>query len=272
MALLILIFVAVFAPLISTHDPLSSMIGIEPGHLPGKPPCIPILGCEDSLHLMGLDLNGRDIFSRVIYGARISLGVGTASIVFATLAGGFTGLVSGYAGGWTDNILMRITDVILAFPQLLLAISFVTVFGPGLQNVLLAISLASFPFYARLARATVLATKNTEYIMAARAIGAGPFRIMFVQIMPHTFPTIIVQATLGLGIAILDIAALSFLGLGIQPPAAEWGRMLSEGRAYMSTSPHIVFYPGIAITITVLAINILGNGLRDALDPRLNSY
>lgn len=264
-----LVLMAIFAPLIATHDPLESMIGIESGKLPRKPPCIPLLGCEEPVHLMGLDLNARDVFSRVVYGARVTLVVGVTSVFFAVITGMLIGLIGGFFGGWTDNILMRLMDVLLAFPGLLLAIMFVTIRGPGLQNALLAISLVFIPAYARVTRSAVLSLKENDYVTAAYALGASPQRIMFRHILPHVLSPLIVQTTLGIGTAILDAAALSFLGLGAQPPTAEWGQMLSEGRAYIFTAPHIVFFPGSAITITVLAFNLLGDGLRDALDPRL---
>jgi peptide/nickel transport system permease protein len=265
----LLISIAFFAPIVATHDPLQSMIGIEDGKLPRKPPCIPAFGCEEAFHLMGLDLNARDVFSRVVYGARITIPVGVYSVIIAVLIGMNIGLVAGYFGGWVDNILMRIMDVLLAFPGLLLAISFITIRGPGLQNALLAISLVFIPAYARVTRSAVLGIKENEYVMAARAMGATSPRIIFLHILPMVLSPLIVQATLGIGTAIIDAAALSFLGLGAQPPDAEWGQMLSEGRAYIFTAPHIVFFPGIMITITVLAFNLLGDGLRDALDPRL---
>jgi peptide/nickel transport system permease protein len=264
-----LVLIAMFAPLVATHDPLESMIGIEDGRLPRKPPCIPIFGCEEPTHLMGLDLNARDVFSRVVHGARITIPVGVYSVIIAVLIGMNIGLIAGYFGGWVDNILMRFMDVLLAFPGLLLAISFITIRGPGLQNALLAISLVFIPAYARVTRAAVLGIKENEYVMAARAMGASSLRIIFIHILPLVLSPLIVQATLGIGTAIIDAAALSFLGLGAQPPDAEWGQMLSEGRAYIFTAPHIVFFPGIMITITVLAFNLLGDGLRDALDPRL---
>jgi peptide/nickel transport system permease protein len=265
-----LILIAIFASVIATHDPLQSMIGLEPGKLPRKPPCIPVFGCEEPPHYMGLDLNARDVFSRVVFGARITLVVGTTSVFFAIIVGTLIGLIAGYSGGWTDNILMRFMDVLLAFPGLLLAITFVTIRGPGLQNALLAISLVFIPVYARVTRASVLTIKEMEFVTAARALGANSPRIIFRHILPHALTPLIVQATLGIGTAILDAAALSFLGLGAQPPDPEWGAMLSEGRAYIFTAPHIVFFPGFAIMLTVLGFNLLGDGLRDALDPRLN--
>ncbi|HLY25271.1 MAG TPA: ABC transporter permease [Aggregatilineales bacterium] len=266
-----LICCAIFAPQIATYDPIQSMIGQpgETGRLPGKPPCVPLFGCSDPGHYFGLDLNGRDIYSRIIYGTRTSLIVGFSSVSIAVIIGTLIGLVSGYVGGWVDNLLMRLMDVILAFPSLLLAITIVTIFGPGLENALLAIALVSIPVYARLIRASVLSVKEMEYIMAVRSIGAKPARILFLHIFPNAVTPVIVQATLGIGTAVLDAAALAYLGLGARPPTPEWGQMLSEARAYIFTAPHMVFFPGIAIMITVLGFNLFGDGLRDALDPRL---
>lgn len=267
----VLVLVALFANVIATHDPLQSMIGV-PGEvppLPRKPPCVPWMGCEDPIHIMGLDLNGRDLFSRIVHGARTSLFVGITVVLFAASVGTALGLIAGYAGGWVDNIIMRVMDVLLAFPGLLLAITIVTIRGPGLQNALLAISIVSIPVYARLARASTLGVKEQEFITAARALGADPIRILFGQIFPNTLTPLIVQSTLGIGTAVIEAAALSFLGLGAQPPEPEWGQILAESRNYVFTSPHMVFFPGIAITITVLGFNLLGDGLRDVLDPRM---
>ena len=266
-----LAFVAIFADVIATHDPLLSMIG-APGEvppLPRKAPCLPLFGCTEPMHLMGLDLNARDVFSRIVHGARVSLVIGITALSFAAIAGTVIGLVAGYAGGWVDNIMMRIMDVLLAFPSLLLAITIVTIYGPGLQNALLAISVVSIPGYARLARASVLSIKAQEYVTAERAIGASHSRIMFAHILPNSLTPLIVQAALGIGGAVLEASALSFLGLGAQPPTPEWGAMLADARAYVFTAPHLVFFPGIAIMFTVLGFNLLGDGLRDVLDPRL---
>ena len=267
-----LFIVAIFADKAAMYDPIQSMIGQpgETGKLPGKAPCLALFGCTDPQHAMGLDLNARDLYSRIVYGTRTSLTVGFSSIAVAVVFGTLIGLVSGYAGGWTDNAIMRVLDVVLAFPSLLLAITIVTIRGPGLENALLAIAIVSIPVYARLIRASVLSAKEMEYVTAVRAIGAHPFRILFAHIFPNTWTPIIVQGTLGIGTAVLDAAALSFLGLGAQPPTPEWGQMLSEARNYVFTAPHLVFYPGFAIMLTVLGFNLLGDGLRDALDPRLN--
>lgn len=267
-----LVFVMIFAPVIATHDPLLSMIGIdgEVPPLPRKPPCIPLFGCEEPMHILGLDLNARDLFSRVVWGTRQSLPVGFIAVSISISVGTFLGLVAGYAGGWLDNLIMRIMDVVLAFPALLLAIAIVTILGPGLINALIAISIVAIPSYARIARASTISLKELEFITAERALGATPGRILFTQILPNALTPLIVQGTLGVGTAVLDAAALSFLGLGAQPPTPEWGQILSESRNYVFTSPHMVFFPGFAIMLTVLGFNLLGDGMRDALDPRLN--
>jgi ABC-type dipeptide/oligopeptide/nickel transport system permease subunit len=267
-----LIIIALIAPLVAPYDPNLSMIGRpgETGKLPASPPCINAFGCAKPQHILGLDLNARDVFSRLLHGARTSLLVGISSVTFAITIGIMLGLVAGYVGGWTDNIIMRLMDVLLAFPSLLLAITIVTVYGPGLQNALIAIAIVSIPVYARLIRASVLSVKEFEFITAERALGAPPARILFLHIFPNTLTPLIVQGTLDIGGAVLTAAALSFLGLGAQPPLAEWGQMLSESRNYVFTAPHLVFFPGLAIMLTVLGFNLLGDGLRDALDPRLN--
>lgn len=267
-----LLFVALAAPLIATHDPIQPMIGVpgETGRLPSKPPCIPLFGCEDPLHILGLDLNARDLFSRVVFGSRASLSVGIITISLSIFVGTALGITAGYLGGAVDNVIMRLMDVVLAFPALLLAISIVTILGPGLTNALLGITITFIPQYARLSRASALSLTEQEFIVAERALGASPLRIVLAHILPNAVTPIIVQGTLGVGTAILDAAALSFLGLGAQPPTPEWGQILSESRNYLFTSPHLVFFPGIAIMITVLGFNLLGDGLRDALDPRLN--
>ena len=267
-----LVIIAIFAPVFATHDPIKTMIGVpgETGRLPSKPPCIPILGCEDPQHILGLDLNARDLYSRVIFGTRTSLSVGVITISLSIIVGTTLGLIAGYVGGTVDNVIMRLMDVILAFPALLLAISIVTILGPGLTNALLGITITFIPQYARLSRASVLSIKEQEFVVAEQALGASPLRIMLAHILPNAITPIIVQGTLGVGTAILDAAALSFLGLGAQPPTPEWGQILSESRNYLFTSPHLVFFPGIAIMITVLGFNLLGDGMRDALDPRLN--
>ncbi len=268
----LLVLTALAAPIIATHDPIKTMIGVpgETGRLPSKPPCIPLFGCEEPIHILGLDLNARDLYSRVIYGTRTSLSVGIITISLSIIAGTALGITAGFLGGTVDNVIMRLMDVVLAFPALLLAISIVTILGPGLTNALLGITITFIPQYARLSRASVLSIKEQEFVIAEQALGASPLRIVLGHILPNSITPIVVQGTLGVGTAILDAAALSFLGLGAQPPTPEWGQILSESRNYLFTSPHLVFFPGIAIMITVLGFNLLGDGMRDALDPRLN--
>jgi len=267
----LLILVAAFAPILATHDPIQTLIGIEDVKKRAAP-CIHLLGCaaEQPQHLFGTDGNVRDLFSRVIYGARLSLQVGILSVSFAILVGAFLGAVAGYAGGWLDNLIMRIMDVLLAFPTLILAIAIVTVLGPGLINTLIAIAIVSIPGYARIMRASVLAIKEQDYVLADRALGVPPMRILFSHILPNALTPLVVQATLGIASAILDAAALSFLGLGAQPPTPEWGSMIGQERNQVFSAPHLIFFPGLALVLTVLGFNLLGDGLRDALDPRLN--
>jgi ABC-type dipeptide/oligopeptide/nickel transport system permease subunit len=218
---------------------------------------------------MGIDGNVRDEFSRLLYGSRLSLMIGFTTVSFAIVIGTILGALGGYFGGWVDNVIMRLMDVLLAFPSLLLAIAIVTVLGPGLQNALLAIGIVSIPSYARVVRASVLSVREMDYVSATRALGGGTIQILFRRIMPNALTPLIVQGTLGIATAILDAAALSFLGLGAQPPTPEWGSMLGSERNQVFTAPYLVFYPGLAIMLTVLSFNLLGDGLRDALDPRL---
>lgn len=269
--LAILLTCAIFAPLIAPYPPDKVLIGVEDISKRAAP-CIHLLGCpvDQPQHLMGVDGNVRDQFSRIIYGSRVSLMIGFTTVGFAILIGTFLGSISGYFCGWLDNIVMRLMDVLMAFPSLLLSIAIVSVLGPGLQNALIAIGIVSIPIYARVVRASVLSVKEQAYVSASLAIGGSHAHILLQRILPNAIPPLIVQATLGIGTAILDAAALSFLGLGAQPPTPEWGTMLGSERNQVFTAPHLVFYPGIAIMITVLAFNLLGDGLRDAIDPRLN--
>ncbi len=263
-----LILIAIFAPVIATYDPTKILEDAKRN----TPPCIHLLGCpaDQAEHYFGIDGNSRDFFSRVVFGSRLSLQIGIVCVTFAIVVGTLLGAVSGYMGGWLDNLIMRIMDVLLAFPSLLLAIAIVAVLGPGLINTLLAISIVSIPQYARIVRASVLSVKELDFVTADRALGASPSRILFHRILPNAMTPLIVQGTLGIATAILDAAALSFLGLGAQPPTPEWGLMLGEERNNVFNAPHLLFIPGIAIVITVLGFNLLGDGLRDALDPRLN--
>ncbi|RLD05796.1 MAG: ABC transporter permease [Chloroflexi bacterium] len=270
--LLFLVLVAFFAPAIAPFDPNFVLIGHEDIKRRSDP-CIHLLGCDEAQpqHILGTDGNVRDVFSRVVFGTRVSLMVGFTTVGFAIIIGTLLGALGGFLGGWVDNAIMRVMDVLLAFPSLLLAIAIVAVLGHGLQNALLAIAIVSIPVYARVVRASVLSVKEQEYVSASRALGGSKMHILFRRILPNAVPPLIVQGTLGIATAILDAAALSFLGLGAQPPTAEWGTMLGTERNQIFTAPHLVFFPGLAIMITVLAFNLLGDGLRDAIDPRLKN-
>lgn len=257
-----MVLVAIFAPLLAPHDPteqfreamLTPPIWTEGGK-PG--------------FLLGTDALGRDILSRLIYGARYSLVIGLVVVTLALVTGIIVGLVAGYFGGWVDAAIMRVMDIILAFPSLLLALVLVAIIGPGLFNAMFAIAVVLQPHFARLTRGAVMAEKNREYVMAARVAGAGNGRLMFRTILPNCLGPLIVQATLSFSNAILDAAALGFLGMGAQPPTPEWGTMLAEAREFISSAWWVVTMPGLAILITVLAINLIGDGLRDTLDPKL---
>jgi ABC-type dipeptide/oligopeptide/nickel transport system permease subunit len=268
--LIFLVLVAVFAPLIAPFDPEEVLIGKE-DIKKRSDPCIHLLGCpkDEPQHILGTDGNVRDVFSRIVFGTRISLFIGFSTVGFAIIVGTLLGAIGGYVGGWVDNLIMRLMDVLLAFPSLLLAIAIVTVMGRGLQNALLAIAIVSIPRYARVIRGSVLSIKEQEYVSASRALGGGHAHILFRRILPNAIPPLIVQGTLGIANAILEAAALSFLGLGAQPPTPEWGTMLGSERNQVFTAPHLVFFPGLAIMITVLSFNLMGDGLRDAIDPRL---
>jgi len=268
--LIFLVLVAIFAPQIAPFDPEEVLIGKE-DIKKRSDPCIHLFGCPEDQpqHIIGTDGNVRDVFSRIVHGTRISLFIGFSTVGFAIIVGTLLGAIGGYVGGWVDNLIMRFMDVLLAFPSLLLAIAIVTVMGRGLQNALLAIAIVSIPRYARVIRGSVLSIKEQEYVSASRALGGGHAHILFRRILPNAIPPLIVQGTLGIANAILEAAALSFLGLGAQPPTPEWGTMLGSERNQVFTAPHLVFFPGLAIMITVLSFNLLGDGLRDAIDPRL---
>ena len=270
--LAVLVLVALLAPILAPYDPNLSMLDLgEPGRR-GDAPCIHALGCAANKpqHLMGLDSNLRDEFSRVLYGAQISLRIGFLTVGFAIVIGSFIGSIAGYAGGWLDNVLMRLMDIVLSFPSLILAIAIVTVLGPGLLNAQLAIGIVSIPIYARVMRASVLSVRETDFVTASRALGESSSGILSRRILPNALTPLIVQGTLGIGGAILEVAALSFVGLGAQIPTAEWGSMIALDRNLFQSAPHLIFFPGIAITLCVLSFNLIGDGLRDALDPRLN--
>ncbi len=270
--LLFLALVAIFAPIIAPFDPTEQLIGVEQGIKKRTGPCIHALGCppERPEHIFGVDANFRDFFSRMVYGARLSLSVGFAAVTIAIVSGTILGAIAGYLGGWVDNVIMRTMDVLMAFPALILAIAIVTVLGPGLINALIAISIVTIPSYARVIRSSVISVKERDFILADRALGVPPMRILFRDVLPNAINPLIVQGTLGIGTAIVEVAALSFLGLGAQPPTPEWGLMVSSERNQVFTAPFLVFIPGTAIAMVVLGFNLLGDGLQDALNPRLN--
>ncbi|HJR91363.1 MAG TPA: ABC transporter permease [Acidimicrobiia bacterium] len=265
----LMILVALLAPVIAPYSPLEDFIG-EPDAVRWAPPCVNAFGCEGQQHLFGLDGNVRDLFSRVVHGARVSLPLGFTTVSIAIFTGAIIGAIAGYLGGWIDNILMRIMDVVLGFPSLILAIAIVFVLGPGIRNTLLAIAIVTIPQYARVMRASVLSIKEIDYVAASRALGAAPMRILVTRVVPNALTPLVVLGTLGIAGAILEAAALGFLGLGAQPPTPEWGRMLADETQRVFTAPHLMLFPGLAIMITVLGFNMLGDGLRDALDPALN--
>lgn len=256
MIIVVFIILGLLAPMIAPFDPTAMDLkhGLQPPSMH---------------HWFGTDDSGRDELSRVLYGARISITIGFSSVVGSLIVGALLGLLAGFFGKWVDVIISRIFDVMLAFPSILLAIAIVAILGPGLFNALLAIAIINIPTYGRLIRAKVLSVKQEEYIMAARAQGMSKWRTMFVHVLPNSWTPLIVQGTLGVATAILDAAALGFLGLGAQPPTSEWGKMLSDAREYITSAPWTVLFPGIAIMLSVLGFNLFGDGLRDALDPKM---
>ncbi|RFB98809.1 dipeptide ABC transporter permease DppC [Rhizobium leguminosarum bv. trifolii] len=259
---IIILVVAIFAPIFAPHAPneqnRQALLAV-PSWMEGGSISFPL----------GTDAVGRDILSRLIYGARFSLFIGVVVVTLSVVCGVLIGLVAGYFRGRIDTAIMRLMDIILAFPSLLLALVLVAVLGPGLTNAMIAISLVNQPHFVRLTRASVISEREKEYVIASRVAGAGPFRLMFKTILPNCLGPLIVQATLAFSAAILDAAALGFLGMGAQPPTPEWGTMLAESREFISRAWWVVTFPGLAILITVLAINLMGDGLRDALDPKL---
>jgi len=259
---LFLVLLAIFAPLIAPHAPQAQYRDAT---------LVPPFWQEggSTAFLLGTDAVGRDILSRLIYGTRFSLFIGVIVTTIALVGGIILGVIAGYFRGWVDTVIMRLMDIILAFPSLLLALVLVAVLGPGLINAMIAIALVFQPHFVRLTRAAVMAEKNRDYVVAAKVAGAGPLRLMFKTILPNCMAPLIVQATLSFSNAILDAAALGFLGMGAQPPTPEWGTMLAEAREFILRAWWVVTLPGLAILVTVLAINLMGDGLRDALDPKL---
>ncbi len=248
--------VAVFAPVLSPYDPLGQ-------HIPSS------LAAPGGEHWFGADKLGRDIFSRIAYGARISLLSGVAVITLAGLFGSFVGMFAGYAGGWMDESLMRVTDIFFAFPSLILAMAIAGALGPSLQNALIAVAVVTWPVYARLVRGQVLVLREREFVQAARSVGATNSLIIRRHLFPNTLSPLLVQASFDMGGVILAVAGLSFIGFGAQPPMPEWGVMISEGRNYITTHWWLTFFPAISMLFAVAGFNLVGDGLRDVLDPRL---
>lgn len=255
--LVLLILVALFADLLAPHSPIAGDLSATRLLPPGSPG-----------FLLGTDDQGRDILSRLIYGSRLTLLVIILVAIIAAPIGLLVGAVAGYAGGWVDAMLMRITDIFLAFPKLVLALAFVAAMGPGIENAILAIAITSWPPYARIARAETLAVRHADYISAVRLMGASPFRIVLRHVMPMCLSSLIVRVTLDMAGIILTAAGLGFLGLGAQPPLPEWGAMIASGRRFILDQWWVATMPGVAILLVSLAFNLLGDGLRDALDPR----
>ncbi len=255
--LLVVTLVSLLAPVLAPRDPIETNLSqrLAPIGTSGYP-----LGADDL---------GRDILSRLMWGGRISLLIGFSAVMLSMVVGVLIGLVAGYFGGWLDSLTMRLIDILLAFPAILLAITIVASLGPGLRNSMIAVSMVGIPYYARIVRSSVLALREQEFVHAARLIGAAHKRILIQHVLPNTLAPLIVAATLDVGFMITAAAGLSFLGLGAQPPTAEWGVMLSQGRQFIRNAPHLSILPGTAIFLVILALNFLGDGLRDALDPRL---
>ena len=251
----VLLLAAIAAPILAPHDP---SVQATDRRLEGP----------SSNHILGLDDLGRDVFSRILYGARVSLRVGFSVVILSSLIGVTLGAIAGYFGGRIDTLIMRLCDILLAFPGILLAIALVAVLGPSLNNVVLALSTIGWVGYARLVRGQVLKVREMEYVTAAKALGARSHRVIFRHVLPNVVNPVIVMATLGLAGAILSEAALSFLGLGVQPPTPSWGAMLTAGRRYLGQANHLAIYPGFAIMLAVMGLNFLGDGLIDALDPK----
>jgi peptide/nickel transport system permease protein len=255
MILLVLVTAAIFAPNLAPWDPTRQ--NLEKDLLPHSPE-----------HIFGTDKLGRDILSRTVYGSRISLVVGVATVAISLSIGLFIGAVSGYFGGWIDLVLMRLVDILMAFPGILLAIAFTAVLGPGLDHVVLALCLIGWSGYARLVRGEILSLKERDFVQAARALGCRPNRVVALHLLPNLLPPLLIQGTFGMAAAIIAEGSLSFLGLGVQPPTPSWGSMLNEGRQFLLVAPHLTVYPGIAIMLTVLGLNLVGDALQDWLNTR----
>jgi peptide/nickel transport system permease protein len=254
--ILLVIFIAIFAPLLAPYDPYNQNLTVS-------------LAKPSAHHILGTDQLGRDTLSRLIYGSRNSLLIGVVALGIAAIVGILFGLFAGYFGGWVYTIIMRSVDSLMCFPMILLALVIATLLGGGMNNVMIALGVAMLPAYARLMCGQVLSVKENDYVLAANSQGAGNLRIMMVHILPNCFPPLIVLMTMQIGAAILAEAGLSFLGVGIQPPASAWGYMVSDGRTYLISNPLLSFAPGLAIMLVVFSFNMVGDGLRDALDPRL---
>lgn len=254
--LLLMVLGATFAPILVPYNPTATDFSA-------------LQQAPSAKHWFGTDQLGRDILSRVFYGARVSLTAGLVSVLIALVLGGLIGLVAGFYGGWIDDVLMRLTDAMLAFPFLVLAIALAAVLGPSLQNTMLAIGVVTTPVFARLIRGQVMAERPREYVQAAVALGGGDGRIIMWHLLPNILGPLIVQVSLSTATAVLAEATLSFPGLGVQPPTPSWGSMLNDARGYLSQAPHMALFPGLAIFLAVLAFNLIGDGLRDALDPRM---
>ncbi|MGN0602170.1 MAG: ABC transporter permease [Oscillospiraceae bacterium] len=253
--IILLIFIAIFGDLLAPYSATeTNMADAKQG--------------MSSAHWFGTDVQGRDIFSRILSGTKYSLLIGIAAVAFSMIIGTFIGAIAGYFGGKLDAVLMRIMDMMLAIPSILLAITLMAAFGQGLDKAIIAIGTVSIPEFARIVRGSILSAKENDYVAAAKVLGNSNKRIIFKHILPNIMSSIVVRATLGISTAILDIAALGFLGLGVKPPTPEWGTMLGDAKSYIMSLPHMIIFPGIAISIAVLAFNLFGDGLRDALDPK----
>jgi ABC-type dipeptide/oligopeptide/nickel transport system permease subunit len=260
--IMISVFIAVTARYIAPNNPTlinSQSLRVPPSFSPGG----------STQFLLGTDDLGRDLLSRLIYGAQVSLSVGFAVVILSLTIGTFLGVIAGFYGGFLDKSIMRLTDLIMSLPSILFAIVIVAVLGPGIVNAIVAVSIVAIPNFIRIIRAQVMVEKNRQYVLAAKLFGASNLRIMFIEILPNCMAPLIVQASLGFSDGILNVAALGFLGLGAQAPMSEWGTMLSDARSYIESSPWMVTLPGLCILVVVLSFNLLGDGLRDALDPRL---